>query len=205
MPRKSRSSNQPPGIRKRRVEERPLRDRFLIVCEGEKTEPNYFRKFAVPKDVIVEIVGTRKNTVKVVRKAIEKKNEGDYDQTWCVFDRDSFPPKHFNDALQLAKKRNIRVAYSNQAFELWYILHFDYQNTGIPRSDYAKRLEQELGHPYAKNSKTMYDELLPHQEAAIDNATKLLSQYDPPKPEQNDPSTTVHLLVQELNRFLRGT
>jgi hypothetical protein len=31
---------------------RELRDRFLIVCEGEKTEPNYFKSFPLNADVI---------------------------------------------------------------------------------------------------------------------------------------------------------
>jgi hypothetical protein len=51
----------------------------------------------------------------------------------------------------------------------------------------------------------MYDELLPRQQTAIANAARLLSTYNPPDPAQNNPSTTVHLLVQELNKSLRGT
>lgn len=48
----------------------------------------------------------------------------------------------------------------------------------------------------------MYQELLDKQQTAIKNAEKLLKNYEPPKPGKDNPSTTVHLLVQKLNEFL---
>ncbi|MGB3655272.1 MAG: RloB domain-containing protein [Rivularia sp. (in: cyanobacteria)] len=53
-----------------------------------------------------------------------------------------------------------------------------------------------------KNSETIYDELFNKQPTAIKNATTLLKQYSPQNPVENNPSTTVHLLVQELNKFI---
>src|SRR5207245_7644192 len=79
----------------RKVGVRELIPRFLIVCEGERTEPNYFGSFRVPRDVVaIEVRGTGYNTVRLVRKAIQLKredSENSYEQVWCVFDRDSFP------------------------------------------------------------------------------------------------------------------
>lgn len=40
------------GRSSRRVGTREVRQRFLIVCEGEQTEPNYFRAFQVPGLVV---------------------------------------------------------------------------------------------------------------------------------------------------------
>jgi len=40
------------GYSPRKVNTRDVKSRFLIVCEGEKTEPNYFKSFRVPKKVI---------------------------------------------------------------------------------------------------------------------------------------------------------
>ena len=48
---------------------RPLRKTFLIVCEGQRTEPNYFEAFRVPKEVI-EVIGAGDNTIRLVRNAI---------------------------------------------------------------------------------------------------------------------------------------
>lgn len=121
------------GYSERIVDAREIKDRFLIVCEGEKTEPNYFKGFR-PAGKVLDIRGVGYNTIKLVREAIRLQVKETYDQVWCVFDRDDFPAQHFNEALSLAREHRIKVAYSNEAFELWYILHFDYHQSGIPRS-----------------------------------------------------------------------
>jgi hypothetical protein len=153
--------------------------------------------------VDLDIHGLGYNTVKLVETAIELKANEKYDQVWCVFDRNSHPAEHFNSALALAKKNNIYVAYSNESFELWYILHFSYCDTATARRDCCSRLDQLLGHKYEKNSETTYFELTDRQPNAIRNAERLLAQYSPLNPERDNPSTTVHLLVIELNKFIR--
>lgn len=191
------------GYSARKMKKRDLYERFLIVCEGEKTEPHYFKSFRVPKDVI-DIYGFGYNPTRLVKKAIQlKKHDGDYDQVWCVFDRDSVPQTQFKAALTLAKNNDIQVAYSNEAFELWYLLHFNFYQTAVPRSDYIKKLSKLMGQKYKKNSETIYQELETRQSTAIKNAKRLLKQYHPPRPTHDNPSTTVHLLVEELNRFIR--
>lgn len=186
------------------METREPLPRFLIVCEGEQTEPNYFKSFRVPKEVL-DVRGLGDNTLRLVEKAVEFSNAANphYDQVWCVFDRDSFPAEHFNAALDLAERQAIKVAYSNEAFELWYLLHFHFYNTGISRSQYKEKLSEQLGHRYEKNSRTIYAEIEEKQSDAIANAKRLLSFYAPPDPCNNNPSTTVFRLVEELNRFAR--
>ncbi|BAZ04940.1 RloB family protein [Calothrix sp. NIES-3974] len=192
------------GYSSRKVDTKEVRQRFLIVCEGEKTEPNYFRSFRVPKNVAeIDVKGLGKNPSKLVNFAKELNQQEEYDQVWCVFDRDSWTPEDFNNAINNAENQGFQVAYSNEAFELWYVLHFEFINTGIPRSDYLKKLGLLLNRGYKKNSETIYDELLDQQSTAIRNATNLLNQYDPHIPAQDNPCTTVHLLVQELNKFIK--
>jgi hypothetical protein len=184
----------------RKVGTRELRQRFLIVCEGEKTEPNYFRSFRVP-GLVVDIRGVGENPSCLV-KTTEKLNQQDeYDQIWCMFDRDDWTTQDFNNAIKKAKTLKFQVAYSNEAFELWYVLHFEFLNTAIPRSQYIQKISSILGQPYQKNSTTIYNDLLGKQDTALKHARKLLSQYDPHNPAKDNPVTTVHLLVQELNRF----
>lgn len=104
----------------------------------------------------------------------------------------------------LALRRNdtrYRLPTPNEAFELWYLLHFHYYDTAISRQQYIQNLEILLGHAYGKNSLTMYDELRSRQEVALRNAHTLLAQYIPPDPANDNPSTTVHLLIEELFRF----
>ncbi len=185
------------------------RKRFFIVCEGEKTEPNYFKKFSVDVDIKL-IKGEGKDTKSLVEKAIELKNgleSDERDRVWCVFDRDKNPnnpndSQNFNSAITLARNNGIDVAYSNDAFELWYLLHFNYYHTQISRKDYPDMLTDVLGHKYQKNSETIYEKLKDKQENAIKNAKRLLQEYKPPNPESDNPSTTVHLLVEELNSII---
>lgn len=186
---------------RRKVRGREPKQTFLIVCEGEKTEPNYFNGFRV-KSATIKVEGLGANTISLVRKAIQLAKEDSFDQVWCVFDRDSFPTGNFNAAIALAKRNDIKVAYSNQSFELWYLLNFNYYQTAITRASYISRLHDLLGHRYEKNSATIYEELKDRQQIAIDNAKRLLNEYKEAVPEQNDPSTTVHCLVEELNKFI---
>ncbi len=173
---------------------------FLIVCEGEKTEPNYFYGFGLPT-ASVRVIGLGANTKNLVEQAIRLKNERfpDKDQYWCVFDRDSFPAQNFNAALDNAKKNGFRVAYSNEAFELWYLLHFNYYDAALSRAAYPDKLSALLRFKYTKNSNTIYNVLEDKQDTAIKNARKLLVSYGAAhNPETDNPSTTVHLLVEQL-------
>ena len=189
------------GYSSRKIDMREVKQRFLIVCEGEKTEPNYFRSFRVPKNVI-DVHGVGETPSRLVQSAIELKNQDEYDQIWCVFDRDDWSISDFNNAIKSAKKEGFGVAYSNEAFELWYLLHFEFLSTGIPRSDYILKLTSLLGHKYKKNSETIYDELLEKQSTAIKNAENLVKEYIPHGPSRDNPSTAVHLLIKELNKFI---
>ncbi len=188
---------------KRKTNFRETLKRFLIVCEGQKTEPQYFEAFRAPKNVFdIDVKGVGANTVSLVEIAIEEIKQADkkYDSAWCVFDRDSFPPSNFNAALALARSNGINVAYSNQAFEIWYLLHFHYHDSATDRTQYKRMLTERLGFEYKKNSPHMYDHLLALQETAIKNADKLLNSYPDHSPERDNPSTTVHKLVNELNK-----
>ena len=100
MGKKNPSRRIPGPYSKRKINVKDTIQRFLIVCEGARTEPIYFKSFRVPKEVIsVDIHGTGYNTISLVQRAIELRNDEDYDQVWCVFDRDIFPPQNFNAAI----------------------------------------------------------------------------------------------------------
>jgi hypothetical protein len=58
------------GHSPRKVNTGDVKSRFLIVCEGEKTEPNYFKSFRVSKKV-VDVHGLGENPSKLVKSAKE--------------------------------------------------------------------------------------------------------------------------------------
>lgn len=209
---------------KRRTQFKSKRKFYLIVCEGEMTEPNYFNslKDSLPKGVLelvnIDINGTGKNTLSIIeeakklRKAYESKYLRKIDKVWAVFDRDSFPPENFNNAIYKGEnsKPKINCAWTNEAFELWYLLHFNYYNSGISRNQYKNLLEQTIvklsgntDFKYKKNSKDMYDLLedIGDQNFAIENAEKLDRLYNDNKFADHNPRTKVHVLIKELSKL----
>lgn len=65
-----------------------------------------------------------------------------------------------------------------------------------------KKLDSLLVDSHQKNSGNMYGRLQKNQATGIKNAEKLLKEYDIIDPTNNNPSTTVHFLVQELNQYI---
>lgn len=190
------------------------------MCEGEKTEPNYFKPFKTNVKSFVytiDTLGEGSNTKDLVKRTIKYKNNSSqkYDSVWAVFDRDSFSPNNFNAAIQLAANNNIKVGWSNEAFELWYLLHFQYRNTSMSRVKYKSAIEDEINakiaaqskskNPkrfvYKKNSAEIYAilEKYGNQKQAISYAKKLILNHNCNNFSIHNPCTRVHLLVQELN------
>lgn len=192
--------------------------RILIVCEGEKTEPDYFKKFKTIANsnfsYDVETYGGGLNTIGLVNKAIElrRKVQIPYDAVWAVFDKDDFPSHDFDNAITMAGVNNIGVAWSNEAFELWYLLHFQYRNTAMSRDDYkraisdavnAQKAPKDKKYVYRKNDEENYTIMTTYGslDDAIRNATKLCEQFKGYEYHSYNPCTTVHKLVlQLLNR-----
>jgi len=193
----------------RRQGVREIKQSFLIVCEGEKTEPDYFKAFRMTA-ATVKAVGQAMNTMTLVSKAIsirdaDRQRKKVYDQCWVVFDKDDFPAKDFNQAIQLAEKNGFRVAYSNQAFEYWFLLHYNLYTGAIHRSQYKDMLTKLTGMPYNKSDgygAVMYNLLLSRQQQAIKNAETVLATISHGNPAEEESSTTVQTLVIELNKFL---
>ncbi len=150
------------------------------------------------------------STLKVVEKAIElrKNSSQKYDSVWAVFDRDSFKSSSFNSAVLKAKAKGIKCAWSNEAFELWYLLHFYNRTTGMSREDYKKALEKAINEKikgkkfkYIKNDLGMYSLLskVGNQDQAIKWARSLSNNLDGEKYSNHNPATMVYELVEELN------
>lgn len=60
-----------------------------------------------------------------------------------VFDKDD--NEDFEDAIKLAISKNYKVAYSNQAVEYWFILHFyDHHGELLSRESYADMINHYI-------------------------------------------------------------
>lgn len=193
---------------------------YLIVCEGTKTEPNYFKalKKELPRGVLtacqIDIEGTGRNTQTLIDEAIQLREEYEgysarpLDKLWVVFDRDSFDPNDFNNAINRCRELTpeIGCAWSNEAFELWYLLHFHFYNNAISRKDYQALIENNFhdkgleDYKYQKNSEEMYQLLEKYgsQADALRNAQTLENRYANRNYANHNPCTMVFKLVAEL-------
>ncbi|NBR14366.1 MAG: RloB domain-containing protein, partial [Crocinitomicaceae bacterium] len=188
---------------------------FLIVTEGEKTEPNYFNKFKsfLPKNLLstIELIGEGDNTINIVNKAIKEKNKRqadpinpDYDEVWAVFDKDSFPNYRVDNAVNIAEASGIEPALSNQAFELWYVLHFQYLDSDLHRSVYFDILSSFLETKYEKNTEKIIDLIWNkgNVEQAIKWAKILEENAKGNTPSNSIPTTRVYKLVENLLNYI---
>jgi hypothetical protein len=190
---------------------RQVKQTFLIICEGKNTEPDYFNAFRL-SSANVKALGEGYNTLSLVRRALEIKQKEQikgkiYNQYWVVFDKDDFSAKDFNDAIQLAQSGGFQVAYSNQAFEYWFLLHFNLYQGEIHRTTYEKTLTSLLGFAYKKDTGVttrMFNALISRQKIAIAYAKTVYDSFEGnhSSPAMEESSTTVFRLVEELNKYL---
>ena len=195
----------------RRVDTRSPRKRILIVTEGEKTEPNYYRAIGtiLPRGTVeVVIEGCGLNTVGLVKGAVRIRDERDelskFDEIWVVYDKDDFPSRHFNAAADLCRDFGLHAVWSNEAFELWYLLHFQDLESRLKRDDYTQMLEKHLGESYEKNAEDMFLKLekLEGGRANACRRGKHLARLSQGKtPTRSNPCTMVYKLVERLLEF----
>lgn len=205
------------GKKKRKEKRIPEPASYFIGSEGTKTEVLYFKwiadrlkeqysgfqdRIAVPS---FHIQGVGSSNLRLVDDIAEylKNDPIIYENIWAVFDKDDVPLAYFDNAISVATNKGWHTAWSNDSFELWYLLHFEFLQSGITREQYKKKLTthcQKIGiAKYEKNDRNVIEALYPLSDVAINNAFKLEKNYKKwMPPSQRLPCTTVHFLVQEL-------
>lgn len=233
---------------------------FILFCEDEVNEPNYFKSFEKP-GVKVNTVKNQssdfRNVMKVLAHCEENqwlaKNDEQYEvksdianYIWSVFDRDvdlsvPTPEKqkehekklredniNFTSSIRYAESSGIKVAWSNDAFELWILLHFEEVTSDIKtRLDIYARLTEIFkalpdqpagmlkitGHSkfnykdHAKSEKffTSYVKplLMLQLQEAIGRAQELEKAFSTSLYHEMNPCTKVHHLVISLLQHMR--
>lgn len=201
-----------------KVDSRETNKVILIVCEGQ-TEKLYFESFPVlTLDVTaVDLKGQSKLALIEATNNILKIEPGKYDAVWCVFDMDvrqgAKEFADFDNAIHQGVASNLNIAYSNDSFELWFYLHYQYSEQKNLRTFYYQFLSDEWNMNYVKEGKKrshcleIYEKLIENsqssQDFAIKNAKKLFNKHKHLPYHQQNPVTTVYQLVEFLNRNLR--
>lgn len=169
----------------RRENTRTAHARILIVCEGEKTEPNYFeairQKLRLPS-VDIRVMQSSFGTApkQVVDCALEtlEKEEYERDFVFCVFDQDSH--HSFVEAIQQAETINKSLQDSRKAvvfraipsvpcFEIWLLMHYIPVTREIERTEVSRKLKEHL-RGYKKACDFAYERTAHLVETAFQNA-----------------------------------
>lgn len=202
------------GTHKRKMARRDPYDMVLIVCEGEKTEPNYFRALIDNLQLNTANVKIADNTagsspLSVVKFAIkEYRKNREYDNVFCVIDKDQHPS--YLEALdivrraRLGKKHSIHTITSVPCFEFWVLLHFKYttKNYYTGHGSICSKVIDDLKQyipGYEKGDKGTFKTLIANLETAITNARKISKYCD--DIDTDNPSTKIHDLILYLQNL----
>lgn len=156
---------------------RTQKSRYLIVCEGTKSEPNYLREMMQALEINPKLIvlkpnnGTSPSSIVNHAKTIyDSETEDRYDRVYCVFDRDQHTD--FTSALETVKNFNDQnipfvAITSNPCFEFWILLHFNYSSAAYRTSGTKSVGDQALSNlkkipgfgTYSKGLKGLYQML----------------------------------------------
>jgi len=200
---------------KRAKENREPYDKVLIVCEGEKTEPNYLtalRDYLKLSQANIKIDpksdSSPTSVVKYAKELIKDSTEDPYNHVFCIIDRDRHAD--FNTAIAQIngyknKTTRLHSIVSNPCFEFWILLHFDYTTKQFgagkdsPCMDLIKNNLKVFIEDYEKGDKAIMPPIIKYRlERAVANAKKA---NETAKKNGTDNPTTQ---MDELVDYLKG-
>jgi hypothetical protein len=196
----------------------PQNKTILITCEGQ-TEKVYFDSFPVLglKIKAINLAGQSKLKLIEATKEIVDSSDEEFKEVWCVFDMDikrgAEEFADFDNAIIKALQLGYKVAYSNDAFELWFYLHYNLLNAQHLRTFYYKELGERFGINYVKDVKKikfceqiysiLLNDVRSSQEKAIERAKVLFAEQKHLVFHEQNPVTKIYELVEMLNENLR--
>lgn len=202
-----------PNLKRKNARLEPKR-RFILFCEGEKTETEYFnalRRICSSTLISVEPYGGEGVPYTIAEKAVEKakalgltpksrRKKDSYekhDQVWAVFDRDEHP--RFNEAVMKCEKQKVGVGRSNPCFEFWLILHEQDYDRAEDRHAMQKLLAQLRSEYDPGRAKTPdCADLVKRVEEAERRAERGLQNRETSGDPYGNPSTTVGSLTRAI-------
>lgn len=200
-PRQAQRSRRP-GISRetdlrRRSGIRPSRDTVLVLTNGISTEQRYFDGLRFEPWVQVTMrVATRSVEPDVlVDKAIELRDEGDYDQVWVVCDVDEFEVS--SAITKAARADGVDLVLSAPCFEVWLILHKSAQCPGFNKASQAGKQLRKLM-PSWKKERLNFSDFKVDVFTAADRARK---RGEPP---EANPSTAVWRIIDHARASERN-
>jgi len=183
----------------------------LIVCEGEKTEPHYFKELRDDlqlNPLNIEITGDTRGSspLNVVKYGLTHGKE--YDRVFCVFDKDRHT--NYQQALDTilgrrrAKGNSIEAVTSVPCFEFWILLHFrkTTKNFDSAPGSICERVITDLKTflpRYSKGTKGLYQNIKAKLPTAIKHAREVAHHCE--SAGTDHPSTQIHEMITYLQEL----
>lgn len=201
---------------------KPIVSKIYVWSHTEKAEIEYFQ--SLKNDLRNRLLEPKKkkdclSPQELIKDVVLWKNRElnskDKDQVWCVFDVDDFFKDDRNGltrAIKNADKNGIKIAYINECFEHWILMHFEIPDQNVSRGKEVENKIQKLFKEnnlgsYQKND-NVFTKLEPFQQTALANAKKLLKvdkyesiDWSKVLSEGGRPSTSIHFLIEEIYRL----
>lgn len=220
------SDNQPKHRQARKLQRklatRPSYDRFLIVCEGSKTEPHYFKEMRAHyrlHTANVQITPGKYGTdpLSVVNYAEDLFIHGNptiqvsprsFERVYVLFDRDDHQTYHNAltkaDSLDGKLKNDLKCSIAFKAlpsvpcFELWLLIHFEAIADAIDRYAALNRLKKYLP-DYEKGQGGHYNAT----RDTINDAIAQAKGFELARNEHDDngPYCSVYKLIEQLQNL----
>lgn len=191
---------------------RKVHPKIYVFSHTQKTELEYFQEYKnyLKSHLLIPSKKIFGDPAKLLNYLITWKaknvNYLDGDEVWAVFDIDDFYSTDLLKSIEKVHKSGIKIAFSNECFELWILLHFLKPSTPISRKDLLNKIRKNL--KSFQKGKNIFNLIINKQSIAIKHAQQLLkTPYDKINWEKalskdGNPSTSLHLLAEHINSKL---
>ena len=189
---------------------------ILIVSEGPVTERQYVEGFGqlIGYTGVKVVLSGKHGVPRTIVDAAKEEclelrtiHREEYDQVWCLFDRDRHP--RFEEAIRIALDRGYRLAVSNPCIELWLWHHHRPSPGAQTHTRMQEMLKDQLDAEYDKHIRE--DFYFPKLMAAVAAAFRLEKQaLEEGEAPFGNPSTSMYKLVlsiatkEEIGSFVHG-
>jgi len=189
---------------RRSSQNRKLKSLVVIFTEGI-SEKIYFEKLnqKYKRKIKVELVHDGKQGLNAIQEAqkllnnpkVKKFQNSKIEQIYIVFDKDDLSLQNLKDAKKEADRLGYKIGFSNEAFELWILLHFKLISTKHDRSKLQREISNQINGEYDKTDEQFIWLLIDNYlNAALKNADKFSNELTFDK----NPYTNIGWVIKEI-------
>jgi RloB-like protein len=184
-----------------------------LVCEGEKTEPNYFNGLLRAKGLKIpnaafkpkdhSPMGIAKEAKRLYAEAIKMKIPKEKILVCALFDRDG----HANlaNSIEMLRDTPVVLGFSNVCMEFWVLLHFERTSRSFHNcTEIISHIQNNHDAQYSKNN-DHFQRLHKRISVARDNAKWLCDvhwQYEEKPIWERNPYTNLHEILEKIDSII---